>query len=116
MQRMHKNMQDVRYELKVKSLRSKIKKRALERMGHVFQMPDDRKAKILILGWMKDLETVPRSKEGHRKTVNYWQGLLREAGFPYTDIGRLTKDRKAWKGQIRDQMGHIEEWERKGGH
>ena len=35
-----RNMEDVRKELGVHSLRWKIEKRVLERIGHVFQMDD----------------------------------------------------------------------------
>ena len=44
MQREKKNMADVRKELNVKSLRWKIEKRALERLGHVMPMGYGRRA------------------------------------------------------------------------
>ena len=48
------NMQDVRNELGVKSVRWKIEKRVLERIGHVMRMEDDRTTKAVVLGWMED--------------------------------------------------------------
>ena len=41
-----KNMQDVRNILGVKSLRWKIEKRTLERIGHILRMSDERPVKI----------------------------------------------------------------------
>ena len=56
MEREGKNMADVRRELGVKSLRWKIEKRVLERIGHVMRMSDDRMTKAVVLGWIKELE------------------------------------------------------------
>ena len=46
------NMVDVRRTLGVKSLRMKIEKRVLERIGHVMQMDDGRTVKAAVLGWV----------------------------------------------------------------
>ena len=56
-------MQDIRNELGVGSIRYKIEKRCLERIGHVMRMSDDRKVKAITLGWMEDLER----EQGQRK-------------------------------------------------
>ena len=49
-------MYDVRSELGVKSVRWKVEKRVLERIGHVLRMGDERLTKACVLGWMKELE------------------------------------------------------------
>ncbi len=83
-------MHDVRKDLGIKSIRWKVEKRVLERIGHVLGMEDDRTVKATVLGWMKDLEQVDKTRGSKRKTVLYWKKLLREAGIDWTNIGQLT--------------------------
>ena len=45
------NMQDVRNRLGVKSVRWKVEKRVLERIGHVVRMGNERLTKALVFGW-----------------------------------------------------------------
>ena len=116
MQEAHKNMQDVRNELKIKSIRSKIEKRVLQRIGHVVRMDDTRLVKNVTLGWLEDLEGYDKVKGKKRKTVLYWKKVLKEAGFDYTNIGVECGDRKEWKSKVRERIKHIEEWERRGGN
>ena len=71
MQEAHKNMQDIRNELKIKSIRSKIEKRVLQRIGHVVRMDDTRLVKNVTLGWLEDLEGYDKVKGKKRKTVPY---------------------------------------------
>ena len=115
MQAEQKNMQDVRNDLGVKSLRWKIEKRVLERVGHVFRMPDDRMVKGVVLGWLDKLENWEKVPGKKRKTLLYWKGLLRESGVDYTQIGMLTQDRDHWRALVRDRMNHLEAWEKAGG-
>ena len=115
MQREQKNMADVRKELGVKSVRWKIEKRVLERIGHVMRMEDDRMTKALVLGWMEDLEKW-KKKGKARKTVFYWKKLLREAGLDSTKIGKLTSDRKEWKRIVRERMKHLAEYDKSKGN
>ena len=112
MQTEHKNMYDVRRELGVKSVRYKVEKRVLERIGHIMRMDDDRTAKAAVLGWLEDLEPLPKLPGKKRKTLLYWKQLLREAQIDPTNIASLTADRKEWKALVRARMRHIEEWER----
>ena len=116
MQDEHKNMFDVRRELGVQSVRWKIERRVLERIGHVMRMDDTRMTKACVLGWMKELEGFQKPTGKNRKTVSYWKKLLREAGIDTTDMARLTGDRREWKGLVRDRMKHVSEWERSRGH
>ena len=69
MQTEHKNMYDVRRELDIKSIRYKIEKRVLERIGHVMRMDDSRMVKAAVLGWLEDLEPLPKLPGKKRKTV-----------------------------------------------
>ena len=116
MQEEHKKMVDVRRELGVKSIRWKVEKRVLERIGHVMRMGDDRVVKGMVLGWWDKLEEVDRVPGRRRKMVLYWKRLLREAGVDWTRIGRLTEDRKKWKEVVRVRMKRIQEWESSQGH
>ena len=50
MQEEHRNMYDVRSAQKVKSLRLKMEKRALERLGYAMIMKDNRITKRITLG------------------------------------------------------------------
>ena len=111
MQTEHKNMYDVRRELDIKSIRYKIEKRVLERIGHVMRMDDSRMVKAAVLGWLEDLEPLPKLPGKKRKTVLYWKQLLREAQIDTTNIARLTEDRKEWKALVRARMKHIADWE-----
>ena len=115
MQEQSKNMQDVRNALGVKTVRWKIEKRALERLGHIMRMEDDRQVKAVTLGWLEDLENHDKMPGKKRKTVLYWKRLVKEAGLDCSKIGALTKDRKEWKRIVNKRMKHLKEWEQKGG-
>ena len=54
MEREGKNMADVRRELGMRSVRWKIEKKVLERIGHVMRMSDERMTKAVVLGWLKE--------------------------------------------------------------
>ena len=116
MQEEHKNMQDLRNELGVKSVRWKIEKRCLERIGHVMRMEDSRTVKAVVLGWLAELEDHQKMPGRKRKTVLYWKKLLKEAGIDWTRINQLTSDRKEWKGIVKQRMKNLEKWERGNGH
>ena len=109
------NMQDIRNELGVKSVRWKIEKRVLERIGHVMRMEDDRTTKAVVLGWMEDLEGRDKVPGRKRKTILYWKRILKEAGIDWTQIGQLTQDRKIWKSIVNERMKYLETWERRKG-
>ena len=115
MQQEQVNMQDVRNQLGVKTIRWKIEKRVYERIGHIMRMDDSRHVKAVTLGWLEELEEHEKMPGKKRKTVLYWKNLLREAGIDYTNIKKLTEDRKQWKAIVKSRMKHLEEWERKGG-
>ena len=109
-------MFDIRRELGVKSVRQKVEKRILERIGHVFRMEDTRLTKAACLGWMEDLERHDKVPGKKRKTVLYWKKTLKEADIEWTQIGNLTQDRKVWKSMVRERTKFIDDWERKSGN
>ena len=51
-----KNMMDIRKELGAMSVRWKVEKRVLKRIGHVMRMDDERLVKAVVLGWVEQLE------------------------------------------------------------
>ena len=116
MEKEGKNMADVRKELGVRTLRWKIEKKVLERIGHVMRMGDERMTKALALGWMKELEKWAKPAGRRRKTVSYWKKLLREAGIDWTDLAEVTKDRKEWKRRVKVRMERLDKWEKCQGH
>ena len=97
MEEERKDVQDVRNDLNIKSLRWKVEKRVMERIGHVCRMEDDRMVKAATFGWMEELENIPKVPGRKRKTVLYWKKLVKEAGMDTTKMAELTSDRKEWK-------------------
>ena len=115
MQEEGKNMFDVRRDLGVTTIRVKVEKRVLERIGHVMRMGDERLTKQAVLGWMEELEKFEKPKGRSRKTVLYWKKVMREAGLDPTDACSLTRDRKVWRGKIKERLDHLAEWEKSKG-
>ncbi len=109
------NMQDIRTSFGIKSIRWKIEKRCLERLGHIMRMEDDRLVKVVTLGWMEELEAVEKVPGKKRKTILYYKKLVKEAGLEYTKIGALTRRRKEWKRRINQRMSHLAKWEQQRG-
>ena len=109
-------MQDIRNILGVKTLRWKIEKRTLERIGHVLRMSNTRITKIAVLGWLEDLETIKKCPGKKRKTLFYWRKLLRESGVNWSEAGALAQDRKEWRRIVKTRMHHLEIWERQQAH
>ena len=116
MQEEHVNMQDIRNNMEIRSIRTKIEKRTLERLGHVMRMEDNRHVKIAVLGWVEDLERFEKRPGRKRKTVLYWKRLMKEAGLDTTRVNQLTKDRKEWKRMVNERVKHLDEWESKAGN
>ena len=110
------NMQDVRSRLGVRSVRWKIEKRVLERIGHVVRMGNERMTKALVFGWYERLEGRAKMRGRKRKTVLYWKKLLREGGMDYTQVERMCNDRDGWKKRVKERMEWLDRWERQLGH
>ena len=64
-------MVDMRKVLGIKSIRWKIEKRVLERIGHVMRMENSRKTKAFVLGWYEGREGTNKTKGRKRKTTIY---------------------------------------------
>ena len=116
MQNEHRNMYDVRKRLRVTSIRSKIEKRVLERVGHIMRMEEGRLVKQATLGWWSELEEWGKTKGRKRKTILYWKKLIREAGWDWCEIGSMTKDREGWRERVRERISHIQLYEDQQGH
>ena len=116
MQREHKNMQDVRNELDIRSIRWKVEKRVLERVGHTMRMENNRQTKVATMGWLTELEATSKRPGKKRKIVLYWKKMVKEAGWDWTRIGEITEDRETWRGMIKERMDHLEEFEKRKGH
>ena len=109
-------MQDIRNILNLKSIRCKIEKRTLERLGHVLRMSNERTTKIAVLGWLGSLEEHPKRPERKRNTLFYWRKLLKLAGVNSSEAGTIAQDRKKWKEIMTKRMTHLETWERQQAH
>ena len=101
------NMTDVRRRLGIKSIRWKVEKRVLERIGHVMRMGNERITKAFVLGWYEKLDGKEKMRGRKRKTNLYWKKLIREARWDVTNIERLTENRKEWKRMVMERMTHI---------
>ena len=103
------NSYEIRRQLNIESIRTKIECRALERMGHVLRMSDERIVKKAVLGsW--DMERT-RSGNSRGNTIQYWRRLLKEAGHEDDNSENLTNDRKRWKKTVTDRRTFLKNWE-----
>ena len=110
MEEKHLNMADIREQLNVTSLRTKIDKAHLLRMGHVLRMNDDRLVKQAVLGWYSKLEEENKTKKlPNRNTITYWRKLINEAGEDPNNIEHLITDRTKWRALVRNRVKHLEE-------
>ena len=75
MERNRMNMQDVRNELDVKTIRSKIEKSHLVRIGHIARMSDERLVKPATMGWIRRMETGRKPRKRKITTLMYWHRL-----------------------------------------
>ena len=57
LERNHMNMQDVRNELNVMTIRTKIEKSHLVRIGYITRISDERLVRQAMMGWIKRMET-----------------------------------------------------------
>ena len=89
------NMYMTREELAVRSLRTKVEGRALERIGHILRMPNTRITKRVVLSrWMETRRPAGMLRGGF---IAYWRRLLRECGQDWTNAGNLAQSRINWK-------------------
>ena len=116
MERNHMNMQDVRNELDVMTIRSKLEKSHLERIGHIARMSDERLVKQTTMGWIRRLETGKKPRKRKMTTLSYWHKLLKEANIETHDVERIAMDRAKWKNMVKNRMRHIEQFEKQQGY
>ena len=101
-------MENVRTRLGVRSVRWKVEKRLLERIGHVFSMRNERLTKAIVLGWWEELERWEKRPEKKRKMIFHWKRILRETGIDWTDVERLTGDTEGWRKIVREKADHVD--------
>ena len=75
------NMADVRNQLQVSLVRTKIEVAHLIRMGHILRLPDESLVTKALLGWLTKLEGKTKSKKKTRMIIPYWRRLIKEAGM-----------------------------------
>ena len=103
------NGYEVRRQLGITSIRSKVEIRALERIGHVLCMPNERMTKKVVLGrWLEEKTENGKLTGG---LIAYWKRLIGEAGEDWTNIENLTKNRKTWKTLINNRKANLTRWE-----
>ena len=104
-------MADIRKELKVSTIRNKIEKAHLMRMGHILRNSDDRLVKQAVLGWNQGLEDLHKSWKKRKTTVGYWRRLLKEAGVEVESVEKLVLKRKEWKEMIQNRMKFLQSFD-----
>ena len=82
----------------------------------MMRMENDRLTKAVVLGRWEGLEGRGNMVGSKRKTVLYRKRVLREAGIYWTEVERLTSDRKVWKEKVAERMEHLARWERQKVH
>ena len=106
------NMQDIRKQLNIKTILWKVEGRTLKRLGHVMRLDDKRLTKAACLGWLNDLQILPKCPGKKDKTLLYWRKLIREAEMDVNEIDKLTQDRKGWRRAVKARMEHLHKWEK----
>ena len=116
MDRNHMNMQDVRNELDVMTIRSIIEKSHLVRISHIARMSDERLVKQATMGWIRRMEMGRKPRRRKMTTLAYWHRLLKEANIEVLEVERIAMDRVKWKNVVESRMRHIEQLEKQQGH
>ena len=116
MERNHMNMQDERNELDVMTIRSKIEKSHLVRIGHIARMSDERLVKQAKMGWIRRMEMGRKPRRRKMTTLAYWHSLLKKANIEVHEVERIAMDRVKWKNMVESRMRQIEQFEKQQGH
>ena len=88
------NMQDIRNQIHIKTLRWKIEKwrnETLERIGHILRVNNRRTTKVVTLGQPARLEELRKLPGYKRKTLFYWRKLLKEVGINWSEPPKTKK-------------------------
>ena len=97
-------MQDIRTEFGIGTIRLKIEKRCLERLGHLMRMEDDRLVKSVTFGWMEELESVEKVPGKKRKTVLFYKKLVKEAGLDYDQRQKRVEEESKQENKLPVQI------------
>ena len=108
-------MADIRNQLQVLSIRTKVEVAHLTRMGHILRLPDVSLVKQALLGWLTKLEEKVKSKKKTLLIIPYWRRLIKEVGMEVNMIEQLTSNREDWKVIVKKRQLHMEEYERQQG-
>ena len=104
MERNHLNMQDVGNELDVMTIRSKIEKGHLVRIGHIAGMSGERLVKQATMGWIRRMEMGRKPRKRKMMTLAYWHKLLKEANIEVHEVERIAMDGVKWKNVFESRM------------
>ena len=115
MEEKHVNMWDVRRQLVVESIRTKIEIAHLRCIGHVLRLPDDR-LKRMVLGWNAELEGLTKTRRRQQTTLSYWRKLLTDAAIPHENFQKIVTDRKRWNSEVNYQRKWLKMYECQQGH
>ena len=106
------NMADIRNQLQVSSVRTKVDVAHLIRLGHILRLPDESLVKQALLGWLTTLEDKVKAKKKTLMIIPYWRRLIKEAGMEANMIEELTSNRLDWKERVKKRQLHMQEYER----
>ena len=111
MQKEHVNAYEIRGQLGIASMLTKIATRTLSRIGHILCMPNERPTKRIILGtWDHEPDVRGGLKRG---TLWYWRKLLGEAGIDWTNTENLSRNRKRWISLVKKRGRFLIDWAEK---
>ena len=110
------NMQDIRNKLDVMTIRSKIERSHLVRIGNIARTSDERLVKQVTMGWIGRMEMGRKPRKRKMTTLAYWHKLLKEANIEVHEVQRIAMDRVKWKNVIESKMRQIEQFGKQQGH
>ena len=91
-------MADIRNQLQVSSIRTKVEVAHLTRMGHILRLPDESLVNKALLGWLTTLESKTKSKKKTLMIIPCWRRLIKEAGME----GNMIKSLR-WEGKSKEE-------------
>jgi len=75
------------------TVKSKIEKSHLVRIGHIARMSDERLGKQATMGWISRMEMGRKPRKRKMTTLTYWHRLLKEANMEAHEVERIAMDR-----------------------
>ena len=116
MEEKHVKMWDVRRQLGVESIRTKIEIAHLRRIGHVLRLPDDRLVKRMVLSWNAEVEGFTKARRRQQTTLSYWRKLLTDAAIPHENLQKIVTDRKRWNSEVNNRRKCLKMYKCQQGH